>query len=110
MAVISKEELIKSITARLGETPDDEGITFLENVSDTISDYENKIKGFGDWNTERENLKKQIKDIDANWRKKYTERFTKGYESDDKPPTDNDPNDEFNGENIQIKDIFEVKK
>jgi hypothetical protein len=69
MAVKTREEILESIKARLGEKPDDESILFLENVTDTLDDFEKRAKGDGtDW-------KSKYEENDANWRKKYTERF-----------------------------------
>lgn len=69
MAVRTIEEILKSFKVRLGEKPDDESISFLEDVTDTLDDFEKRAKGDGtDW-------KSKYEENDANWRKKYTERF-----------------------------------
>lgn len=64
----TREELITSLQSILGETPDDTGIELLENVSDTLSDYETRINENGDW-------KNKYEENDKNWRQKYTDRF-----------------------------------
>lgn len=69
MAVKTREELLESIRARVGEQTDDETISFLEDVTDTLTDFETRAKGDG------ENWEQRYKDNDAEWRKKYTERF-----------------------------------
>lgn len=80
MAVKSRDEILNEIKVRIGEQTDDETIAFLENVSDTLSDLETKAKGDGtDWKTKYE-------ENDAEWRKRYTDRF---YVSD--PDTNPDP-------------------
>lgn len=77
MAVKTIEEILEEIKARVGEQTDDETIAFLEDVTDTFSDLETNSKGDGtDW-------KAKYEENDAEWRKKYTERF---YSSD--PGTD----------------------
>lgn len=77
MAVKTREEILESVRARVGEKADDETIAFIEDISDTLTDLETKAKGDGtDWKTKYE-------ENDAEWRKKYTERF---YSSD--PGTD----------------------
>lgn len=69
MAVRTREEILESFKVRLGEKPDDESISFLEDVTDTLDDFEKRAKGDGtDW-------KSKYEENDANWRKKYTERF-----------------------------------
>lgn len=67
--VRTKEELLESINARIGESDDDESLSFLEDVTDTLNDYESKSKGDGeDW-------KSKFEENDKAWRKKYKERF-----------------------------------
>nr|DAN91681.1 MAG TPA: hypothetical protein [Caudoviricetes sp.] len=69
MAVKTREEILESFKTRLGENTDDESISFLEDVTDTLDDFEKRAKGDGtDW-------KSKYEENDANWRKKYTERF-----------------------------------
>ena len=86
MAVKTREEILEAVRARLGEQNDDETIEFLEDITDTLSDFEKKAKGDGtDWKTKYE-------ENDAEWRKKYTERF---YSSDPaqepEPPKPDEP-------------------
>ena len=69
MAVKTREEILESFKARLGENPDDDSISFLEDVTDTLDDFEKRANGDGtDW-------KIKYEENDASWRKKYTERF-----------------------------------
>lgn len=69
MAVKTREEILESFKTMLGENPDDEAISFLEDVTDTMDDFEKRANGDGtDW-------KSKYEENDANWRKKYTERF-----------------------------------
>ena len=72
MAVRTREEILESIRARVGEQTDDETIAFLEDVTDTLTDFETRANGDG------EDGKQRYKDNDAEWRKKYTERFFSG--------------------------------
>lgn len=69
MAVRTREEILESIRTRVGEQTDDETIAFLEDVTDTLTDFETRANGDG------ENWEQRYKDNDAEWRKKYTERF-----------------------------------
>ena len=69
MAVKTREEILEKIKNRVGNQSDDETIEFLEDVTDTLSDLEEKAKGDGvDW-------KAKYEENDAEWRKKYTDRF-----------------------------------
>lgn len=76
MAVKTREEILTAVRSRVGEQSDDDTIAFLEDISDTLSDLETKANGDGtDW-------KSKYEENDAEWRKRYTERF---YTSEPKP-------------------------
>lgn len=69
MAIRTREELMNIIKTRIGDDNSDENISFLEDVTDTLDDLENKAVGDStDW-------KAKFEENDASWRKKYTERF-----------------------------------
>ena len=69
MAIRTKDEILESIRGRIGESTDDETIAFLEDITDTFGDLEEKAKGDGtDW-------KAKYEENDREWRTKYTERF-----------------------------------
>ena len=69
MAVISKEDLLKRISERIGDDNSDDALSLLEDLSDTIKDFEERNSE--DWKTKYE-------ENDAKWRKKYRERFENG--------------------------------
>jgi hypothetical protein len=90
VAVKTREEILESFRTRLGENPDDESISFLEDITDTLNDFEARANSDGtDW-------KSKYEENDANWRKKYTERFFSDEpeltpKQDPKPELDNTP-------------------
>lgn len=69
MAVKTREEILETIRTRVGDQTDDETISFLEDVTDTLTDLETRANGDG------ENWEQRYKDNDEAWRKKYKERF-----------------------------------
>nr|DAJ50329.1 MAG TPA: hypothetical protein [Caudoviricetes sp.] len=73
MAIKSREELLKSLNILIGDNSTDENLAILEDVTDTLKDYESKTADQTDWKTKYEQN-------DADWRKKYRERFTSGEE------------------------------
>lgn len=81
MAVKSREELLNSLSAIIGEEPDDNGIAFMEDLTDTVTDFEERTKE--DW-------KAKYEENDKAWKKKYTERFMKGSNN---PSQDEDPDE-----------------
>ena len=85
MAVRTKEEMLESVRARIGDDTSDDALSFIEDIQDTLNDYENKTNGDG------VNWKEKYEQNDKNWRTKYRERFFSGKseeeydEPEDKP-------------------------
>ena len=68
MAVKSKAEILELIKSIVGDDTSDEALAIIEDVTDTLDDYETRIADSGDW-------KARYEQNDAEWRKKYKERF-----------------------------------
>lgn len=103
MAVISTEDLIKAITARIGEDVSDEAITLLENLTDTLKDRDAKIS-----NPATEDWKAKHDALDADWRKRYMDRFTKGIENlPDPTKPGNAPAEPEKEDETSFEDCFE---
>lgn len=82
----SKDEIMSIIRARIGEEPSEEDTSFVEDITDTINDYETRLSDSTDWKTKYEQN-------DAEWRKKYTDRF---FSSEGNGENNNLPNGENN--------------
>ena len=88
MAIRTREELLQMIRERIGENTDDDTIKFVEDVNDTLKDYESKTGTAAEW-------EKKYNENDAEWRKRYTERFFSPAPEDKKPePDPEDPEDQ----------------
>lgn len=70
MSIRTKTEILNALTARFPDNTDDD-ISLLEDITDTLTDFEEKTSE--DW-------KSKYETNDAEWRKKYTERFMTGAE------------------------------
>lgn len=68
MAVRTREELLEAIKARIGDATDDETLGFVEDVTDTLNDFETRSKDSTDW-------EQKYNDNDKQWREKYRARF-----------------------------------
>lgn len=102
MAVKSKDEILEYLKGKMGDNPDDESIAFLEDVTDTISDFESKVSSTEDW-------KKKYEDNDKEWRKKYTDRFFSNEPENVPDPDPEDPPEEHTPMNFE--DLFtEIKE
>ena len=60
--VLKKDELLEKIKAYVGDRTDDETISLIEDVTDTIKNDDE------DW-------KKKYEELDSDWRRKYKDRF-----------------------------------
>ena len=76
MAIRTTEELLNMIRDRTGDSDDD--LTFLEDVSDTLSSL-----------SESENWKEKYETNDAEWRTRYKERFFNKEDNPEDNPEDN---------------------
>lgn len=113
MAVISREELVNAVTSRLGELPDDDGITLLENLSDTLDDYESRVNldfeaERSAWENERAGFETRLTELDNDWRRRYTERFNQPVEEHQSVSFVDEviENPEASAEVIEYEDLF----
>jgi len=100
MAVKSREEIVAQLSARIGTDMSDDAIALIEDVTDTLADFETKASGDGkDWKSEAER-------IDREWREKYIARFS-GSGDDDEPdpvPRNNER------KHLSFEDLFKEKE
>lgn len=79
MAIKTKDELIQSLNAVLGDNASDEALALMEDVSDTLDD--NSAKGAVDW-------EQRYRENDAAWRTRYRDRFMNNADNNDLPDVD----------------------
>ena len=91
MAKVTFDELRQQINAVVGERQDDEARHLRENVADTLNPDE-------DWRSRYETL-------DAEWRKRYRDRFNGKGEEKEEPEEK-----EGTEEEITFDDLFEKKE
>lgn len=77
MAVRTREEILNSVRNRIGDDNSDDALSLIEDLTDTMSDLENKA------NNDGQNWKQKYEENDAAWRKKYRDRFFSGGSGDD---------------------------
>lgn len=75
MAVRTSEELIKIVSDRIGDDNSDAALAILEDIADTLNSLESKKNE--DWET-------KYNELDAEWRKKYRDRFEQNIETNDR--------------------------
>ena len=79
MAVRTLEEIITSVKNVIGETPTDDELSLLEDITDTFTD-----------SVDTEDWKTKYEENDAEWRKKYKDRFE--------------------GKKVEIEDLDDIKE
>lgn len=106
MAVKSKDELLSSIKSIIGDTPSDEALTLLEDVSDTL---DNSTGSSSDEDKKKiEELEKKVKDTDTMWRQRYADRFLNPSEKLSENESTEDDTDEDEGEDNSPKTFEEL--
>lgn len=98
--VKTKDEIMEEIRAYIGDRADDQTIALVENISDTIDDYATH----GDYD-------KKVMAVEAEWRRKYIDRFMNGGENKNEvegEKTDDEEKD--NAEEITIDDLYTEKE
>lgn len=66
--VKSRDEILEIIRSRIGDDNSDEALSFIEDITDTMNDYESRLADSTDWKTRYE-------ENDKNWRERYKDRF-----------------------------------
>lgn len=107
MAILSRDEYFSSLHDRLGSDSSEEGIKFLEDMTDTYNDMESKANGDGvDW-------EKKYHELDESWKARYQHRFFNG--GDRSNPNDQngsgcqDEADDYNPDDVNVSDLFATK-
>ena len=96
--VKTREEIIAQLTAHIGENTSDESIALIEDVTDTLTDFETRLNGDGkDWEAEYHKLDKE-------WRDKYINRFSTGKDPEDGEET------QLEQKNYTYESLFEEKE
>ena len=95
----------------VGDRTDDDALSFLEDVKDTITDDKD------DWKTKYETVLQEKAELDETWRKKYRDTFYSSDANKDKNENNNNNNDigslldnrseeEKRAQEITVDDLF----
>ena len=76
MAVTSRDEILRRVGAVIGDRSDDDVLGLLDDITDTLNDYDNRITESGDW-------KAKYEENDKSWREKYRDRFYNAPETEE---------------------------
>jgi hypothetical protein len=98
--ILTKEQLMDKIKTIVGDQTDDDTLSFIEDVSDTMDSYADKE----DW-------KAKFEANDKAWREKYRDRFLNGPDADEKqqepePDDVDDQSDDEENKPRKFEDLF----
>ena len=80
----SKTELLENLNQLIGENSGDNAIELLEDLSDTLDDFEQRTSDTTNW-------KNKYEENDKEWREKYKNRFFSKPEPDPEPEPQPEP-------------------
>lgn len=95
MAVLTREQFVSNIRGFVGETPDDNGLQMLQDMTETFDSMAGDTHV--DWKDKYEQNDKQ-------WRQKYADAFNAPVQ-----PKSEEPTPEEKASSIKISDLF-IKK
>lgn len=105
MAVRTREEILAAIRSRLGDDTSDDALAIIEDVDDTFKDYE--VRTSEDW-------KSKYYELDAEWRKRYRDRFFQKNENEETTPEkvveDNEDDLKEESEVKEFNELFTEKE
>ena len=105
MAVLNRKDFFSQLQDRVGNDTSDEALSFIENMTDTFNDMEQRANA-----VDSENWERKYNELNESWKKKYTNRFFSG-SGNSNIPTD-DPDEAGNNKSpnhIKIEDLFTTK-
>lgn len=76
MAIVTKKVILDKLKERFADDTSDETLALIEDVTDTLTDFETKTDDTTNWKTKYE-------ENDKLWRQKYKERFFSSKEDND---------------------------
>lgn len=101
MAVLSRDDFFKKIHDRMPDATSDDDISFLEDMTDTYNDLENRAKA------DSEDWKRKYEENDKAWRAKYKHRFFNG--GDRSIPVSgggSKEEEEYSADDVTVEDLF----
>lgn len=109
MPKLTKEDYKERFSKFFGESPDDNALSFMEDLTDTLEELYNNSG-----NNNAKYTEEQYKELDAKWRKKYTERFYSNTKDKEQEKREKEEEQEEKAaeeqerlEKITIDDLFE---
>lgn len=81
MAVVNKDTIMERLRENFNDNDSDDVLGLLEDLTDTLNDYQSRLEENGDW-------KERYEQNDREWRQKYKDRF---FNNDPEPDPEPEP-------------------
>ena len=96
MAKLSKDELVAKIRSHFGDSPSDEELEIIEDISDSVTG-----------GADADAIRAATEEVEKKWRKKYADRFLgkKPEEEEEEEEEEETPE-----EKIRVTDLFKEKE
>jgi len=91
MSVKTKDELLASVRAIVGEDTSDATLELFDDIADTLDNFSN---------SENINYKEKYEQNDREWRQKYRDRFMNGKPEDEEEETEEDSGKKYTYESL----------
>lgn len=91
MSVKTKDELLASVRAIVGEDTSDATLELFDDIADTMDNLSN---------SENINYKEKYEQNDREWRQKYRDRFMNGKPEDEEEETEEDSGKKYTYESL----------
>lgn len=101
MAIRSKADLFTQIKERLADDTSDDMLSLIEDIDDTLNDYDSRLSDSTDW-------KSKYEENDRTWRQKYRDRFFSSQPDDDEDEDEEQKKKEK--KKLTFEDLFTVKE
>lgn len=97
----TKEEMLAEIKSYIGDRTDDETVSLVENITDTLTDME-----------KNGNAEARAKEVEDMWRSKYMERFFDGDKEKKNIEVEEyeETEEKDKSEEIKIEDLYTAKE
>ena len=100
MAIKTRDEILAAIRSRLGDDTSDDALAIIEDIDDTFKDYETRAGV---------NWESRYNELDAQWRKRYRDRFFQEPDNEETTPEEvKDDNEKDLKDESEVKDFDEL--
>lgn len=100
MAIRTYDEIMDRIRSVIGERSDDDALSLIEDVSDTLTAQTRE-------GVPQEDVERQLRELDESWRQRYRDRFFSGEDTELEQLTESKAEDR---DMITIDELFEDKE